>query len=315
MLGVLQRLGKPDVRDALHGMIKSLRLPKPDVRVPGPSNAEAAGRIGTAIDYAIRFGIYRRGWAETHRLVAMRLFDYVEKCAQSDIQRALRRDPDLDEAGLLELPDFGSRLFAFPGDDPPTAEAMFVHLEQILSEAERAFAAWEDDAQLPADVARALIQFSLMDLFAVLRRIEPRLWEPVAEEEIRQVQALYSLVPWEQLRPRRRALLNPHFSAQDDRSSIGDADLLIDDTIIDIKASSDTGTKSRYLHQLVTYALLANQHSIWREAGDTVQLSAPVTRVGIYYARAGVLRTWALEELLAPEDHNAVLEAVFPAPR
>ena len=65
-----------------------------------------------------------------------------------------------------------------------------------------------------------------------------------------------------------------------------DADLILDDCLIDIKATIDAKVSQEMLHQLVCYTLL-----------DTEDRYA-IGKVGLYMARQGALIVWPPAELL-----------------
>jgi len=79
--------------------------------------------------------------------------------------------------------------------------------------------------------------------------------------------------------------LNPTFAGSSDVGG-ADADLIVDDCLIEIKSSIRAGIDSSWLHQLVGYILL--------DYDDQHHLHS----VGIYMARQGLLLTWSLMDFL-----------------
>ncbi|GGR17932.1 hypothetical protein GCM10008957_33360 [Deinococcus ruber] len=87
-------------------------------------------------------------------------------------------------------------------------------------------------------------------------------------------------------------LLNPTFPASG-RFGGADADLIIDDLLIEIKATQHLRLTATYLNQLTSYLVLD------RLAGTTGS-GLPIRRLGVYYARHGLLQTFAVRELFRP---------------
>lgn len=115
----------------------------------------------------------------------------------------------------------------------------------------------------------------------------------VHQDDVQDLLNLAALVPLERFRASTRLVLNPTFG-QSARVWGADADVLIDDILIDIKTSVQLKVRSEYLQQLSGYLALAQLGGI-HGAGDR-----PLQRLGIYFARYGVLHTWTLEELYMP---------------
>ena len=81
--------------------------------------------------------------------------------------------------------------------------------------------------------------------------------------------------------PKSRAFLNPAFGEGLDLADGADTDLILDDTLIDIKTTkSDSFTQDMYNQLLGHYAL-----SMFRGEFDGI------TRMWIYFSRYGTLRT------------------------
>lgn len=96
-----------------------------------------------------------------------------------------------------------------------------------------------------------------------------------------------------------RVVLNPTLGAVD--TVAADADLVVDECLLDLKTTSSPGFRRDYLFQLLGYVLL--------DIDNALNLSA----VGIYRARFGDLLTWELDELLQqlcarPVDLSALRE-------
>ena len=65
-----------------------------------------------------------------------------------------------------------------------------------------------------------------------------------------------------------------------------EADLIADDTLIDIKVSKKSRIPTEWLWQLLSYALLDYRDEFW------------IRGIGFYMARQGLLIKWSIEEVL-----------------
>jgi len=131
------------------------------------------------------------------------------------------------------------------------------------------------------------------------QQIFSKLPEGVADE----LGALHDLVPWEVFEPNKRFVVNPEFGDGTLKLWGADADLVVDDMLIDIKTKSRCGVGIKDIRQLVCYALLANRFGLnGQKPYDSIK------RVGVYMARVGELRVFDLRECIGRRDEKRVLQ-------
>lgn len=112
--------------------------------------------------------------------------------------------------------------------------------------------------------------------------------------------------PLSRLSPQHHCLLNPEFASS---SKVGgaDADLVIDNRLIDLKVSVDPSVGIDHLLQLAGYAVLQAMGGISYpdyEHKDSFQ------KVELYFARQGMLGQWHIDELF-PGDGFKHFREVF----
>ncbi len=105
------------------------------------------------------------------------------------------------------------------------------------------------------------------------------------------------LDPVDQFGPCQLCILNPEFVAAPQVSG-ADADLVVDDRLIELKTSAKPTVSLDYLLQLAGYAALQRMGGIRLADGA---YETPFASVGIYFARYGALVQWSLGELF-PND-------------
>lgn len=139
--------------------------------------------------------------------------------------------------------------------------------------------------------ARAAVVLASYEVVARTGRFQD-LAGVVQGEAWQDVLALVRAVPGDAFRAERQLLLNPRFPAAG-RFGGADADLMIDDLLIEVKATRHLRLDGGYLQQLTGYLVLD------RLAG-TVGSDLPVRWLGVYYARHGVLQVLPVKEVFRP---------------
>jgi len=118
----------------------------------------------------------------------------------------------------------------------------------------------------------------------------------VHKEDMDDLWKLISFVDPQLFKSSRLCLLNPTFGDASLLVGGADADLVIDDAIIDIKTTKNFGLDREDFNQLMGYFVL---HEI---AGfGNLAPRQSITRVGIYFARFGYLHTIDLDGIIRPE--------------
>jgi hypothetical protein len=229
-------------------------------------------RMGAALDYAIRFRMWKEGHADLRPLVAWSGLDadgaHPHRCplAIRSLRRVYRRSVEaLETNTLVELSDAA---------------------------------------------AEACMRLAELDIIhrAGLKKFR---FHPTGPDEWAELQALWSIVPWDEFIGFRWTVLNPTFGAGSRLVGGADADLLVDDVLVDFKCSVRPGLAIRDVRQVVGYAVLANRFGV--DGLDPAAFAdwpgdQPVTHLGLYLARAGVLHVFPLNEAISPFHQRELLE-------
>jgi hypothetical protein len=112
-----------------------------------------------------------------------------------------------------------------------------------------------------------------------------------AESEVAELVDLLAVVPFEEFADCKRLMLNPEFGDASELVGGADADLIIDDLLIDVKTTKDARIKSDHLDQLMGYFILARRA---READPTFP---EIRRLGFYYSRFAYFWVWDISAL------------------
>lgn len=178
----------------------------------------------------------------------------------------------------------------------------------LLEEAKLAVAAMSPDRGLSERAARACYALGGLDVVFRAKAVD-QVGRATTDQEIAELRALYDIVHWGALVGGRRLILNPSFGEGTRLLRGADADLIRDDEVIDIKTSKYMNLDAKMIRQVVSYAILNNRFGI-----SGIETQAPVLSCAVYFARAGELRRFTLDEVCSPSSQAAIL-AWFEARR
>lgn len=122
----------------------------------------------------------------------------------------------------------------------------------------------------------------------------------VYREDVDDLRTLISIVEPQIFKAARLCLLNPTFGEASRLVGGADADLVIDDMIIDIKTTKNLRLERDHFHQLIGYFIL---HEI-AGVGDLTP-KPEISRVAIYFSRHAFLYTLDLQDFIRRETFPA----------
>ena len=229
-------------------------------------------RMGVAFDYAFRFGLKHRLGNKTNsrsRLVA-------ELSVHNVVKEMYPED-------YLRLSD-------------KLENAIFRMENSEINESEK--------GRLAAKAA-----FELADLEPIFRAKMLFPFPEITETEVEELIALYGLIDFEIFENSEEIFLNPAFGDGSRKVGGADADIIVDDMIIDIKTTKHPKFTLEMLRQLVGYSLLANKFGIISENRDCAPHK--ITKMAVYFSRAGELFTMNLDDCVQPKEQETVLDFIL----
>ncbi len=125
----------------------------------------------------------------------------------------------------------------------------------------------------------------------------------VHQEDIEDLRNLVTLLKPDQFLAKNLCLLNPSFDLPPEIPMSADADLLIDETLIDIKTTKNFKLSKTYLNQLLGYVTL-------NEIGNIGGLSPKpaITKIAIYYSRHAYLHVMDLKEIIDSNSYQSFIQ-------
>jgi hypothetical protein len=151
------------------------------------------------------------------------------------------------------------------------------------------------DGRVTIALLKSCLFLARLDLFIRAGMID----ENIGNEndlDIKDLQNLYRVINKNNFKVKGICFLNPTFGKGSLLVGGADADLVLDDTLIELKVVMKLAIKRSYFNQLIGYYLLSLLGGINKDPD-----MKPIQKVGIYFARYGYLWVCPINEL-APKD-------------
>jgi hypothetical protein len=147
------------------------------------------------------------------------------------------------------------------------------------------------------------INYGLLKSVLLLAQLDP-LYRSGASEyklglidrrDVQDLEALIGLVTPIHFKPKKRAVLNPTFGAGTRLVGGADADLILDDTILEIKTTKTLELRQATYNQLIGYYILSVIGGV-----DGIGYQFVARKLGIYFSRFGEIHTFDIKDVVDP---------------
>lgn len=247
-------------------------FPKPKIKLEGallaPPVTKHYSLVGTAFDYLLRFYIK---WLNPFAIEGDWIAEHVQK-------------------GFLE---HGAMILPGPTqEDYLKTRQLYETASRNVDEARAAYQRYLEDGEITDELMRCAIHLARIDPISRALYVDPNMG--VADDgDVEDLRRLISLVKPEFFKAERLCLLNPTFGLASRLVGGADADLVIDDAIIDIKTTKSLKLQRKYFHQLVGYYLLFRLSGL-----NDAPIEPEIKRLGIYFSRHGKLVTFPAKDII-----------------
>lgn len=119
----------------------------------------------------------------------------------------------------------------------------------------------------------------------------------VDEQDVQDLRNLISAVDMQIFKAQRYCVLNPSFGKASQMVGGADADLIIDDMLVDIKTTKSLELPKDYFHQLIGYLTLYHLHG----AIERKESLPEINKLAIYYSRYSYLHIIQVESITSRE--------------
>lgn len=174
-----------------------------------------------------------------------------------------------------------------------TPDAMLDVLDRInifLLKARKIHGEYLKNGNLDDDLIRTTIVLAQIDVIYRAGKIYSN-FDQVDDGDVQDLRNLISLVNPDMFLAKKACYLNPTFGYGSALVSGADADLVIDDTLIDIKTIKLLSFTQNHYNQLIGYYILSKLGMI--NGLEETRIS----KIGIYFSRHGILHTISTDEI------------------
>lgn len=175
----------------------------------------------------------------------------------------------------------------------PHGSPLFRQVENTVEQAKAQVEKFLQTDSMSDELLRSALQLAQLD--CIYREgIESAPTAEIEANDIRDLRNLTSILDSEQWQAHRVCLLNPTFGGASSLVGGADADLVLDDTLIDIKTTKYLELKRRDFDQLLGYYTL---HTI---AGvGEIEPKIKINKVAIYFSRHAYLHVFHIGDIIS----------------
>lgn len=226
---------------------------------------------GSAFDYLLRFTIERN----------------TDKKKVEKSNRALEKGYDLLLIKLRR--NKATKILSGNGNREYDRYELLNLIEILYADSMKNYNTYLKKGKVNRQILQSCVFFAKLDLYAKRHYLHDNIESP--ELEIMwDLEEMINIVDLKNFKAKKKCYLNPVFGAGFTLCS--DGDLILDDTLIDIKTTRKDKLQRVDFNQLLGYYLLS---LISGPNGSPP--SSPIKKIGIYFARYGVLWKMPLEDL------------------
>jgi hypothetical protein len=268
-------LRESDVRERFNADFEKPRfeLKDPIAAVPtDPSRAHAA-LVGTAFDYVLRLhvsiindaDVWARHW--TAEIAVDRLADHI-----------------------------AARVPVFPPGSNQSHRGVISKAQRIIREARREYDRCHEKRQVSEAMLRYALLLAQLEQFYRGGMLSASFGKATnaGVTDLKNLLAVAQRSP-ERFRASRACVLNPDFREASYLVGGADADILIDDTLVEIKTTKELKFTAETFRQLVGYFLL---YKIGRGVTAGPRPKPQIRSLGVYFSRYGVFRSFPVDSVI-----------------
>ena len=171
--------------------------------------------------------------------------------------------------------------------------ALYAKGEKIILQAKEREAAFLQTGQITDELIESTLSLAYLDPIYRANRGHGYVGTPIDKKDIDDVRKLISIVPLDYFKAKNLCMLNPTFGIASQMVGGADADIVIDDTIIDIKTTKKLEFRLRDFQQVLGYYVLHQIGGLGR-----LQPKPEIKKVSIYFSRYAYLHTLDLEDIV-----------------
>ncbi len=275
---------EPEVRAQLKKMIR-----RPDFdggrKLLAPPLTKHYSLVGTAFDYIFRFYLKR---------VNPQAVERSEWIAEDAAWYMFAGVVDIVNGRIEVMPELATN---------PDEYNLGVQARRIVTEAKENYRSYLKTGKVTDQLLRSAVGLAKLDVIDRTGRLDLVDLADVDKRDQDDLQQLVKVIPAGDFKERAICILNPTFGEASRLVGGADADVIIDDTLIEVKTVMKCQLLSKYLYQLAGY------YCLYRIGGvNGMPVDKPLRRLGIYFSRQSYLYTVPITECWRARDFKAFLK-------
>ena len=167
--------------------------------------------------------------------------------------------------------------------------------EQIVAEAKRVYVQYLRCGRIGKPLLKSVVLLAQLDPIYRSGTDEYDIGR-VDERDMHDLKALISLVRPKLFEAKKVVVLNPTFGSASHLVGGADADLLIDNMLVDVKTTKELRVRRDSYNQLIGYYILSTIGGI-----SGLSRSYPIEKLSIYFSRYGGLYTVNVKDIINPK--------------
>jgi hypothetical protein len=280
-------IGLPDVKAKFRE-----EFVKPAFRVKkamlAPVETSNPQMIGTAFDYLLRFyASYINPNVKSRHWVAESSLEILNSCRNIDEviitpnnRLAKARNIDrIHKKYLKKCKELKNRAYSEYKDALDLAN---INYESYLK-----------TGDMSDDLICSSLALAKMDVLKRADYLLPLESSPSEKKDMKDLRQLISIINPETIQAHHTCVLNPVFGPEASDLMRADGDIVIDDTLIDVKTVKDLKVDRKIFNQLLGY------YTLYRIGGIRgMPSSNQINKLGIYFSRHGYLHTYQIDDIV-----------------
>lgn len=259
-------------------------FPKPKFKynnnlIKVPSVTSSPSLVGTAFDYLLRFHLEKRYKSKVQSSTWVSQYA-IDQHFKDKRYIELKSSTELDGLSRKELRQWFDDKQKFDSTVNKKAPKKFKHCQAVYNKF------LSSDLKNNRQLYEACLFLArLDDVYRLGSRMKEFLIFKEDKINIEELKCLINCCNLEVFKPRRYMILNPSFGAASHLVGGADADLIVDDILIDIKVTKHLKLDRTYFNQLIGYYIL------YLIGGIDGRRNVEISKLGLYFARHGFLWT------------------------
>ncbi len=272
-MSLTQLLSKKDIKERFR---QEFKMPKTKLskELLAPPITKHYALVGTAFDYLLRFNLERIDvGTSTSKWIAENAPDMIAR-RSTDIEITINAD---------------KRELQY-NDNDTTFRA-----KKLIAQAKENKNQFLSTGKITDELLGSTLILAQLDIIFRTGRIDIE-FGCIDPGDIQDLKNIYSITDFDLLVSKQRCILNPSFDEASKLVGGADADLLIDNMLIDIKTTKLCTLKRDYFNQLIGYYVLTKIRG-----ADGKANYANISKLGVYFSRFAYLHLFEVKDFINDE--------------